>query len=51
MNALAGWEVEQQEAEKSHICGAKRKATSSAVFVSDGMNPPRKSELTPQPGV
>src|SRR5437868_6325702 len=36
----AGREVEQQEGEKSHIGGAKRKATSSTVFVSDQMNPP-----------
>jgi DNA-binding transcriptional MerR regulator len=35
MNCRAGWDVEQQEGEKSHIGGAKRKATSSAVVVSD----------------
>jgi hypothetical protein len=50
MNCRAGWDVEQQEGEKSYIGGAKRKATSSTVFVSDGMNPPPESELTPQPG-
>ncbi len=48
MNALAGWEVEQQEGEKSHI--SKETENYEQRYIRVGLiRPPRKSELTPQP--
>jgi hypothetical protein len=49
MNCHAGWDVEQQDQEKSHISEATESYEQRCSCVGL-IRPPRKSELTPQPG-